>query len=98
MNSWKNFEMTKDRAMRLWQEWKWWVATVLIPFVTWAFLRYDASNLSTRRFERFTDSLQAASAVKDVRDSARQERIGQQLRYLICREDFSRQQCLRPER
>jgi hypothetical protein len=47
---------------------------------------------------RYVDSIAASAVLHEVRDSARQEKIQQQLRYLICREDFSRQQCLRPDR
>lgn len=66
--------------------------------VTAAIGTVDERYLLRREHARYQDSLAASAVLRDVRDSARQERIANQLRYLICREDFSRQQCLRPDR
>lgn len=90
--------MTKQRAQEIWDEWKWWLALVVFPLVVWGAKRYDATKLDERVFADYVNREMAAQSLREVRDSARQERITQQLRYLVCREDFSRQQCLRPDR
>jgi hypothetical protein len=88
----------QERARELWDSARPWMLAVLLPLTLWAAKRYDASKLDERVFADYVNQQLAQDALREVRDSARQERIAQQLRYLICREDFSRQQCLRPER
>lgn len=90
--------MTRERAKEIWDRWQWVIGVLLLPLVLWAAKRYDASKLDERVFADYVNQQLANDALRDVRDSARQERITQQLRYLVCREDFSRQQCLRPDR
>lgn len=90
--------MTKDRARQIWDEWKWWLALVVFPLAILAAKKYDASKLDERTFAVYVQQQAAAVEQSRIRDSARMERINQQLRYLICREDFDRRQCLRPDR
>jgi hypothetical protein len=90
--------MTKDRAREVWDEYKWWIAAVVLPFTLWAAKSYDAAKLDAQVFVRYVDQQEAQRALRELRDSARQERVAAELRYLICRQDFSRQQCLRPNR
>ena len=90
--------MTKERAKQMWDEWKWWIAVIVLPLTILAAKTYDAKKLDERVFADYVNAQMARDAMRDVRDSSRQEQIGRQLRYLICREDFSRQQCLRPDR
>lgn len=82
----------------MWDSIRPWVLGVLLTFGVWAFKKYDASKLDERTFADYVTAQQAKVALREQRDSARQEQINRQLRYLICREDFSRQQCLRPDR
>jgi hypothetical protein len=98
LRSTEEHAMTRIQAKEIWDEWKWWLALVVFPLLLWGAKRYDASKLDERVFTTYVNQQLASEALRDVRDSARQERITSQLRYLICREDFSRQQCLRPDR
>ena len=90
--------MTTRELKDLASKWWWRVAAALLPFMLWGAKKYDASKLDERTFAVYVQQQAAAEQLRIVRDSARQEKISQQLRYLICREDFSRQQCLRPDR
>ena len=88
----------KEKAIDLWDEWKWWLALVVFPLVVWGARSFDESKLSTRRFDRYSDSVAAAAIQREIRDSARYDGLRKRLDYVICREDFTRKQCLRPDR
>ena len=90
--------MTKEKAKEIWDEFKWWLAIIVFPLAVWGMKSYDAQKLDARVFVRYVDQQEAQRALRDVRDSARMERVTRELRYLTCRQDFSRQQCLRPDR
>jgi hypothetical protein len=90
--------MTKERAKEMWNEWKWWLALVVFPLVVWGARSFDDSKVSTRRFERYTDSLAAVTLLKERTDSLHHIVDDRKLDYLACRQDFSRKQCLRPDR
>jgi hypothetical protein len=98
--------MTKERAKEMWNEWHWTTRAIVVSTliggvwggVTAARNEVDDRYVTRREWNHQQDSIAASAVLRDVRDSSRQEQIARQLKYLICREDFSRQQCLRADR
>lgn len=82
----------------MWDSWKWWLAVVVLPLSIWAAKSYDAAKLDAQVFVRYVDRQESERLQREIRDSVRQEQIGKQLRYLSCRQDFSRGECLRANR
>ena len=66
--------------------------------VTAALGEADDRFVTRREWNRQQDSMSAAAVLREVRDSARYDGLRKRLDYVVCREDFSRQQCLRPDR
>lgn len=85
--------MTKQHAKELWDRWQWVVGVLLLPLLLWAAKQYDATNVSSRRFERYTDSLAATIILKEVRAEARDERQERRTKYIICRLDQGPRAC-----
>jgi hypothetical protein len=98
--------MTKERAKEMWGEMgliarSMSVATLIA--LAWAGLTAAKTGMETwflprTEYREHEAQRQSALELRALRDSARMERINSRLNYLICREDFPRQQCLRPDR
>lgn len=70
------------------------VVVVAVPILVWGAKRYDATKVDRSEFVRY----QLEQAAQYRLDEAHHESDDRQLRYLVCRQDFTRRECLDPNR
>lgn len=75
---------TKERAKQMWDEWKWWIALVVLPFSIWAFRTFDASKVGVHEFNAYVNQQYAKEELRTVRDSARYAELRREIRYGNC--------------
>lgn len=69
----------------------WIGGAILLPIAAWGAGRYDASKLDVSAFVIYTKTQDSIAGVQQLRDSA----VSSDLAYLICRQDFTRKECLK---
>lgn len=87
--------MTRQDIKR-WAMRNWWeiIVVIALPVLVWGARKYDAGKVDVRAYE----ADQFRDRVRYVTDSLHHARDDQAIRYLVCRQDFTRRECLPPER